>query len=49
MLYSLFTTCKLYNVNPIQWLTYVFKNIDYHKINAIDQLLPQNYGALVKS
>jgi len=24
MLYSLFATCKLHHVNPIQWLTYVF-------------------------
>jgi transposase len=46
MLYSLFATCKLHNVNPIQWLTYVFENINDHKINAIEQLLPQNYAAL---
>ena len=47
MLYSLFASCKLHNVNPIQWLTYVFENINQHKINAIHQLLPQNYSALV--
>ncbi len=47
MLYSLFATCKLHNVNPIQWLTYVFENINDHKINTIDQLLPQNYAALL--
>ena len=47
MLYSLFATCKLHNVNPIQWLTYVFENINGHKINAIEQLLPQNYAALL--
>jgi transposase len=46
MLYSLLATCKLHNVNPIQWLTYVFENINDHKINAIEQLLPQNYAAL---
>jgi transposase len=46
MLYSLFATCKLHNVNPIQWLTYVFENINDHKINAIEELLPQNYDAL---
>ena len=49
MRYSLFASCKLHNVNPFQWLTYVFENINHHKINVIDQLLPQNYGALVKS
>jgi len=47
MLYSLFATCKLHNVNPIEWLTYVFENINDHKINNIDQLLPQNYAALL--
>lgn len=47
MLYSLFATCKLHNVNPVQWLTYVFENINDHKINAIEELLPQNYTALL--
>ena len=47
MLYSLFATCKLHNVNPIEWLTYVFENINDHKINAIEQLLPQNYAAIL--
>ena len=47
MLYSLFATCKLHNVNPVQWLTYVFENINDHKINHIEQLLPQNYAALL--
>ena len=47
MLYSLFATCKLHQVNPIEWLTYFFENINNHKINAIEQLLPQNYTALL--
>ena len=47
VLYSLFATCKLHQVNPIEWLTYVFKNINSHKINVIAQLLPQNYTALI--
>ena len=47
MLYSMFATCKLHNVNPIEWLTYVFENINSHKINAIHELLPQNYAAIV--
>ena len=45
MHYSLFATCKLHGVNPIQWLTYVFENINDHKINAIEELFPQNYAA----
>ena len=48
MLYSLFATCKLHNVNPIEWLTYIFENINDHKINAIYKLLPQNYAELLK-
>lgn len=47
MLYSLFATCKLHNINPVEWLTYVFENINDHKINAIKELLPQNYAALM--
>lgn len=47
ILYSLFATCKLHNVNPVHWLTYVFENINDHKINAIEQLLPQNYATLL--
>ncbi len=54
MLYSLFATplwrgrlCKLHNVNPIEWLTYEFENINDHKINAVEQLLPQKYAALL--
>ena len=47
MLYSLFATCKLHQVNPIQWLTYVFENINDHKVNKIEELLPQNYAALI--
>jgi transposase len=49
MLYSLFATCKLHHVNPIQWLTYVFENINDHKINTIQELLPQNYAALLST
>lgn len=48
MLYSLFATCKLHQVNPTEWLTYVFENINDHKINKIEQLLPQNYAQLLK-
>ena len=47
MLYSLFATCKLNQVNPIEWLTYIFENINDHKINAIEEMLPQNYAALL--
>jgi transposase len=43
MLYSLFATCRLYNINPVEWLTEVFSKIKDHSINKIHELLPQNY------
>lgn len=48
ILYSLFATCKLHDVNPIEWLTYIFDHINEHKIKDIENLLPQNYKALIK-
>lgn len=48
MLYSFFATCKLYNVNPIDWLTYVLDNINDCKMNNLESLLPQNYAKLVE-
>lgn len=47
MLYSFFATCKLYNVNPIEWLTYVLNNINDCKMNNLESLLPQNYAKIV--
>ncbi|MBX7177030.1 MAG: transposase, partial [Saprospiraceae bacterium] len=43
MIYSLFATCKLHNINPYDWLIDVFKRINDHPINRIDELLPQNW------
>ncbi|MBE9202145.1 IS66 family transposase [Nodularia sp. LEGE 06071] len=43
MLYSLFATCKLHNIEPITWLTEVLFIIKDHPINKIKDLLPQNY------
>ena len=48
MLYSLFATCKLHNVNPVEWMTYVFENFYDQKRNNMEALLPQNYAALAK-
>ena len=48
MQFSLFAICKLYHVNTIQWLSYVFENINDHKINAIEELLPQHYSEMIK-
>ena len=43
MLYSLFATCKLHNIEPMKWLTEVLSIIKDHPINKIKELLPQNY------
>jgi transposase len=45
MLYSLFATCKLHNIEPVQWLTEILSKIKDYKINRIHELLPQNYHA----
>lgn len=45
MLYSLFATCRLHNIEPLQWLTEVLAKIKDHPINKIKELLPQNYYA----
>ena len=44
--YSLLTTCKNYNINPYTWLLDVFDRIANHKINKIEELLPQNWEPL---
>ena len=45
MLYSLFATCRLHNINPEQWLTHLFENINNTPKENSHLLLPQNYTA----
>ena len=45
MVYSLFATCKLHNIEPVQWLTEILSQIKDYKINRIHEMLPQNYLA----
>jgi transposase len=42
MFYSFFGTCKKNNVNPFDWLKKVLEVIPTHKVNKLDELLPQN-------
>ncbi len=42
MFYSFFGTCKKNNVNPFEWLKKVLEVIPGHKVNRLDELLPQN-------
>ncbi len=43
MIYSFFAMCKYEEVNPPQWLKYVFDHIMDTNIQKIEQLLPKNY------
>jgi transposase len=48
MLYSLFATCRLHNINPTDWLTYFFEHINSTPKEQLHLLLPQNYAASIK-
>ncbi|WP_268037087.1 transposase domain-containing protein, partial [Algoriphagus sp. PAP.12] len=43
MIYSFFAMCKIEDVNPQQWLKYVFDHIMDTNIQKIKELLPKNY------
>ena len=43
ILYSLFATCRLHNINPEMWLTHLFENINTTSKENLHLLLPQNY------
>lgn len=43
MLYSLFATCRLHHINPEQWLTHLFENINSTPKEKLHLLLPQKY------
>ncbi|PZX49810.1 transposase IS66-like protein, partial [Algoriphagus ratkowskyi] len=50
MSYSFFAMCKKEEVNPQQWLKYVFDQIMDTNIQKIQQLLPKNYKlSLIKN
>ena len=42
MFYSFLGTCKKNDVNPFLWLKKVLEVIPQHKVNKLDELLPQN-------
>jgi len=43
MMYSFLGTCKLLDINPIEWLSDVFNRINETKTSDIASLLPQNW------
>jgi transposase len=40
VMYSLFGTCKLNDINPMEWLTETLRKLPDHKVNRLHQLLP---------
>lgn len=42
MMYSLFGTCKLNDINPLEWLTETLRKLPDHKVNRLHELLPTN-------
>ena len=43
MVYSLFATCRLHNLNPYDWLKDVLQRMHLYTTNNIAELLPQNW------
>jgi transposase len=43
MVYSFMATCALHGVNPAEWLEDVFRRIQSHPINRIDELFPKQW------
>ena len=46
MVYSLFATCKLHNINPYDWLKNVLERMHQYTTTNINELLPQNWQKL---
>lgn len=47
IIYSLFATCKLHDVNAYEWLKHVLTVMPTHPANRIKDLLPQNWNQLI--
>ncbi len=43
MIYSLFATCRLHNINPYDWLKDVLQRMHLYTTGNIAELLPQNW------
>lgn len=44
MIYSLFATCRLHNINPYNWLKNVLERMHLYNTSNIHELLPQNWN-----
>jgi len=43
VIYSLFATCRLHNINPYHWLKDILQRMHLYTTNNIQELLPQNW------
>ena len=43
MVYSLFATCRMHNINPYEWLKDVLQRMHLYTTQNIHELLPQNW------
>jgi transposase len=43
MIYSLFATCRLHNINPYDWLKDVLERMPSYDVKNLAELLPQNW------
>lgn len=43
MIYSLFSTCTLHNINPYDWLKDVLKKMHDYTMSNLHELLPHNW------
>jgi transposase len=43
MIYSLFATCTLHDINPYNWLKDVLERMHSYTMNNLHELLPQNW------
>ena len=48
MIYSLFATCRLHQINPYTWLKDVLERMHLYSTNNIAELLPQNWAPATK-
>jgi transposase len=49
MMYTFFTSCKVNNVNPWEWLRYVLQNLEHYPQKRIHELFPCNWNPENKS
>jgi len=48
MMYSLFNTCRLHNINPYLWLKDVLERMHLYTSSKLHELLPQNWTKIKK-